>query len=144
MHEFQLAPPLLESTIILGDLPLSRVLFKNQALFPWCVLVPRVNGITELFELSGVMQHQLIDEIALVSKAIQAQFQCKKLNVATLGNIVPQLHVHVVGRFEHDVCWPQSIWQAGVPIEDYHESKLELIVTCLKNRIGNWVKKSDN
>jgi diadenosine tetraphosphate (Ap4A) HIT family hydrolase len=144
MQPFQLAPPLIESSVIIADLPLSCVLLKNQALFPWCVLVPKISNVTEIYQLSKAQLHQLIDEIALISQVMQTQFQAKKLNVGSLGNMVSQLHIHIVGRFEQDACWPQGIWQANIPTIPYEPAHLDLLTESLKNEIGNWLKKGDN
>jgi diadenosine tetraphosphate (Ap4A) HIT family hydrolase len=82
----------------------------NDRTFPWCVLVPARNDIREIHELEPPDQAALIREIASVSKAMQAEFAADKMNVAALGNVVPQLHVHIVARFEDDPAWPAPIW----------------------------------
>lgn len=94
----------------LGDLPLSRLLLMNDANFPWLILVPRRTGAVEILDLDETGRRQLVDEIALVSGALKQVTQCDKLNVAALGNVVPQLHVHVIARRTTDRAWPRPVW----------------------------------
>src|SRR5215813_14180871 len=94
---WQLHPQLARDTIVLGDLPLSRVLIVNDANWPWLLLVPR-RDVGEIIDLDEVEQAQLMTEIARVSRALKTVTKCDKLNIAALGNVVPQLHVHVIAR----------------------------------------------
>lgn len=103
---------LCDDSVAVGDLPLSRLLAMNDADFPWLVLVPRRAGVSEIIDL-GPEQAMLMDEIALVCRALKDETQCDKLNVAAIGNIVPQLHIHVVARRKDDPLWPQPIWGAA-------------------------------
>lgn len=109
MPPFTLPPQIEADSVFLRDLPLSQVRLQNQSLVPWLILVPR-RAVTELHELSAEDRATLIEEIALTSKAVQKIFAPDKINVAALGNIVPQLHVHVIGRFKNDPAWPQPVW----------------------------------
>jgi len=93
----------------LADLSLSRLLLMNNALLPWFILVPKVD-VVELHELSTEQQQQLLAEINLISRFLQQTFTPDKLNVAAIGNIVRQLHIHIVGRSTHDICWPGVVW----------------------------------
>jgi diadenosine tetraphosphate (Ap4A) HIT family hydrolase len=97
----------------LADLPLCRVLLMEDARFPWLVLAPRRAGITEIHQLSSADQAQLMAEIVRASAALQRQTGCDKLNVAALGNMVPQLHVHVIARRHGDPAWPRPVWGVG-------------------------------
>jgi diadenosine tetraphosphate (Ap4A) HIT family hydrolase len=107
---FVLHAQLAADTFVVGDLPLSRVLLMNDARFPWVIVVPRRAGLTEFLDLDedecGVLQA----ELRRVGAGITALFQPDKLNVAALGNRVPQLHVHVIGRFRNDPAWPNPVW----------------------------------
>lgn len=94
---------------ILVDLDLSRLLLMNNALLPWFILVPRV-GAVELHELTPTQQSQLLKEINLLSRFLQRHFSPDKLNVAAIGNIVRQLHIHLVARRRDDLCWPGVVW----------------------------------
>jgi len=107
---FALHTQLAKDCISIGDLPLSRVLLMNDANYPWLVLVPRREEIVELFQLPRIDQQQLLDEIAQLSAALAGHFRADKMNVAALGNIVPQLHVHIVVRYREDAAWPQPVW----------------------------------
>lgn len=93
------------------DWELSRVFLKNNADYPWCILVPRQANIQDIDQLSLTHQHTLIQEISRLSSIIKDLFQPDKINVGALGNIVSQLHIHVIARFTHDKLWPHGIWQ---------------------------------
>ena len=93
----------------LADLPLSRLLLMNNALLPWFILVPAVAAV-ELHELPTEQQHRLLEEINLVSRFAQRSFAPDKLNVAAIGNIVRQMHIHIVARRVDDICWPGVVW----------------------------------
>jgi diadenosine tetraphosphate (Ap4A) HIT family hydrolase len=109
-EDFRLHPQLGADTFPLGDLPLCRCLLMDNAHFPWLILVPRSPNLRELTDLGASDRHRLMDEIALASSALQAEFTPDKLNVAALGNQVPQLHLHVIARFASDACWPAPVW----------------------------------
>jgi diadenosine tetraphosphate (Ap4A) HIT family hydrolase len=110
-----LNPQLERDTASIGDLPLSRVLIINDANYPWVLLVPRRANITELIDLDDVEQAQLMTEINRVARALRAVTDCDKLNIAALGNVVPQLHVHIIARFRNDAAWPKPVWGVVPP-----------------------------
>jgi diadenosine tetraphosphate (Ap4A) HIT family hydrolase len=110
---FTLDPRLTADTLAVGDLPLSSVLLLNDARFPWLVLVPRRDGTTELTDLSEEDAAKLMGEIRLAARVLLELAKPDKLNVAALGNLVPQLHVHVVARFRSDPAWPGPVWGFG-------------------------------
>lgn len=107
---FALHTQLAKDCVTIGDLPLNRVLLMNDSQYPWLILVPRREDLVELFQLSRIDQQQLLDEIAQVSAALTGHFRADKMNVAALGNVVPQLHVHVIARFQNDAAWPKPVW----------------------------------
>jgi diadenosine tetraphosphate (Ap4A) HIT family hydrolase len=113
---FSLHPQLAADTVPVGDLALSRVLLANDANYPWLILVPRRPGLTELIDLEENEQMQLLGEIARTAQALKSVTECEKLNVAALGNVVAQLHVHVIARRHSDACWPKPVWGAVPPI----------------------------
>jgi len=117
---FALDPRLEADTILLGDMALSRVLLMNDSRFPWLVLVPRRAGLVELTDLTPVERRALIEEATLAADRLKRLTSAKKINLGALGNIVSQLHVHVVARFETDAAWPGPVWGAGVatPYDD--------------------------
>lgn len=124
--EFSLDPRLVADSIALGRLPLCEVRLQNDARFPWLVLIPRRKDVSELFDLAAADQAQLFKEITRVSATLRAVTQCLKINVGALGNIVRQLHVHVVARNEGDHAWPGPVWGAGtrVPYGDAEKAAL--------------------
>ena len=120
----------------LGDLPLSRVLIINDANYPWLLLVPRRAGAVEIIDLDEVEQAQLMTEIALACRALKEVTECDKLNIAALGNAVPQLHVHVIARRKTDEAWPKPVWGAVPPLA--HDAKeLDRFMDAMKNKL--WV-----
>ena len=110
MTEFLLDRRLEGDSVAVTDLPLCSVRLMDNARFPWVLLIPRVRDAAEWIDLSRAQQHQLSDEIAVVSHILQALTTPDKLNIATLGNQVRQLHVHVIGRYTHDIAWPNPVW----------------------------------
>ncbi len=120
---FALHTQLAKDCVLIGDLPLSRVLLMNDANYPWLVLVPRREEIVELFQLPRIDQQQLLDEVAQVSAALAGHFRADKMNIAALGNIVPQLHIHIVARSRDDAAWPRPVW-GTVPAKPYEDDAL--------------------
>ena len=122
-------------TAAVGDLRLSRLLLANDANYPWLLLVPRREGASEIIDLSEADQIELAVEIARVSRALKAVTACDKLNVAALGNVVSQLHVHVIARRRNDPAWPKPVWGA-VPARDYDPAERERLVTALRGELS--------
>ena len=113
--DFVLHPQLAADTAPVGDLALTRVLLANDANYPWLILVPRRPALVELIDLEENEQVQLMAEIDAAARALKAISECEKLNIAALGNQVPQLHVHVIGRRHTDAAWPKPVWGAVPP-----------------------------
>lgn len=111
--DFALDPRLSADTVHLGDLALSRVLLMDDARFPWLILVPRRAEVSEITDLAEADSAALWQEIRLACGVMQSLARPDKINVAALGNIVSQLHVHVVGRFRSDPAWPGPVWGFG-------------------------------
>ena len=116
MTDFVLDPRLAADTAFIADGPLSQVRLMDDTRFPWLVLVPRVNGISEWLELDGGQQRLLLAEINQAGQLIRAQPGVEKLNIGALGNIVRQLHVHLVGRHDGDPAWPGPVWGHGAAV----------------------------
>jgi diadenosine tetraphosphate (Ap4A) HIT family hydrolase len=110
---WELHPQLARDTVNIGDLPLSRVLVIDDANWPWLLLVPRRARVSEIIDLDEVEQAQLWTEIARAGRALKEVTACDKLNIAALGNVVPQLHVHVIARRQGDAAWPKPVWGAA-------------------------------
>ena len=106
---FQLEKALEKGKYCIKDLPLSRVLLQDDCRFPWLILVPRVPSAREIYHLTMGQQHALMDEMSLVSKVLQDYVQADKINIAAFGNIVSQLHIHIIARFKMDEAWPHSV-----------------------------------
>jgi len=127
MEKFTLHERLKSDTIFVHDLPLCRVLLMNDSNYPWFILVPKRDGATEMFELIKEDRIQLEIEVSAIARAIKTNFCAKKINIATLGNIVPQLHIHIVARFENDPSWPKPVW--GNPdLVQYKNNELEALI----------------
>jgi diadenosine tetraphosphate (Ap4A) HIT family hydrolase len=129
---FLLHPRLEGDTIEVLRLPLSIVRLMNDRRWPWLVLVPAREGLTELFELDAADRRLFVEEIALASTVLRDLFQPHKINVAALGNQVPQLHGHVIARFHHDPAWPRPIWGLQPPIP-YEPRERDTIVGALQD-----------
>jgi diadenosine tetraphosphate (Ap4A) HIT family hydrolase len=129
---FALDPRLEADGIFVADWSLSRVLLMNDRRFPWLILVPRLDGLSEIHELPPRERGELVEEIARASQALSALFTAHKLNVAALGNAVRQLHVHVVVRRQDDAAQPGLVW-AAKPAVPYGEAEREAIVAKLRD-----------
>lgn len=138
-NAFELHPQLAADCETIADTALCRVLLSKDRRYPWVVLVPRQPDLKELHDLNAQDRATLIEELAHISQAMQAEWQADKTNVAALGNMVPQLHIHVVMRFETDAAWPGPIWGIGTaePYDDAELTRtLARIKTCLPARTG--------
>ncbi|WP_296254317.1 MULTISPECIES: HIT family protein [unclassified Pseudomonas] len=107
---FVLDQRLVQDTLPVGDFPLCRLLLSNDAQYPWFILVPRKAGVSEVFQLSDAEQVQFWQETTLLSRALQQSFNADKMNIAALGNVVSQLHMHVIVRYQGDNAWPAPVW----------------------------------
>ena len=130
-----LDPMLERDTTAVGDLPLSRLLLSRDANYPWLLLVPRRAGVSELTDLDRAALTQLTDEIAQTSRALRAATGCERINVAALGNVVAQLHVHVVARRRGDAAWPKPVWNAAPP-RAYAEAARRALAAAVEQRLA--------
>ena len=112
-RSYALHPQLADDTAPVIELPLCEVRLMDDANHPWLVLVPRVAEAVELIDLGPVQRMQLSAEIDAACRALKSLFKPDKLNVAALGNLVPQLHVHVIARYTDDIAWPRPVWGAA-------------------------------
>lgn len=133
--EFALDHRLAGDSVPVIELPLCSVRLMNDARFAWLLLVPRRAATSEIHELDGIEQERLWREIRLASDALRAVAPCDKLNLGALGNIVRQLHVHVVARREGDAAWPGPVWGSGAA-EPYAAPVRERLVAALHDRLG--------
>lgn len=135
MPEFAVDPRLADDSISVADLPLCRVLLAGNANYPWLIMVPRQAGLVEVIDLSQADRIVLVQEIAAVSEALRDTVHCDKLNVAALGNSVPQLHVHVIARWRDDAAWPGPVWCEDQPPRRYTEGEAEALAAKLAERL---------
>lgn len=127
---FTLHPQLAKDGIELADFPLCKLLLCNDSAYPWFILVPKVADISEIYQLDWQQQQQFLNESSLLSELLMQVFSGDKMNVAALGNVVEQLHVHHVVRFKSDAQWPKPIWgqQALTPYSDE-------VISALKDKL---------
>lgn len=116
-----------------ANLKLCRVLLMNNANFPWLILVPQVVDAVELTDLIFEQQIELLKEINLVTKILQKRFAPHKINIGALGNVVRQLHVHVIARFENDKAFPKPVW--GFETQKYNEKEAEELIAQIKTEL---------
>jgi diadenosine tetraphosphate (Ap4A) HIT family hydrolase len=135
-EDWVLHPLLARDTVAIGDLPLSRVLVVNDANYPWLLLVPRRDEVSEIIDLNEVEQAQLMTELARTARALKRITRCDKLNIGALGNVVPQLHVHVIARRKGDAAWPKSAWGAAPPLA-HDKDELERFIAALRAEL--WI-----
>ena len=121
-------------TTLVGDFPLSRLLLSNDAQYPWCILVPRIAGAKELHRLDDADQLQVLRESVALARAMEAVFKPHKMNVAALGNVVPQLHIHHIARFKTDAAWPAPVWGKH-PAQPYEAAVLDQRLRLLQGAL---------
>ena len=134
MNAWHLHPQLADDTHPVAGLGLCELRLMDDANYPWLVLVPRVADAVELIDLDASQRHLITDEIDTASRALRTLFRPHKLNVAALGNLVPQLHVHVIARYQHDPAWPAPVW-GRVAAQPYSPEALVLRISALQAAI---------
>ena len=128
MSKFILHPQLEKDTFFISSLDLSDVLLMNDSRYPWIILVPRINDVCDITELSTEQRVEFNEEINHVASLIKKAYQPDRLNIAMLGNIVPQLHCHIIARFKEDFAWAKPVWGIGEAISYQIENKREIIM----------------
>lgn len=131
---FLLHPQLQKDGIVLGKFELCRVILMNDAQFPWFILVPEIDGISEVFQLDKLQRHLLCDESSYLAEKLFNFYQADKLNIAAIGNLVPQLHLHHVVRYRGDKAWPAPIWGKFQAVP-YSEDELARTLPSIKNAL---------
>jgi len=132
-------PRLLQDCVLLGRFKLCHLLLMQDANYPWFILVPDRDGVSEIYQLAEQDQMQLMKESVLLSRALHQAFRGDKLNVAALGNIVPQLHLHHVVRYKGDAAWPDPVW-GKVPALPYDPDQLQGMVAKIKPQMEEHVE----
>jgi diadenosine tetraphosphate (Ap4A) HIT family hydrolase len=129
-----LDPLLARDTTPIGDLPLCRALLINDANYPWLLLVPRRDATVEITDLDYIEQQQLMSEMSHAATTLKALTGCDKINVAALGNVVAQLHVHIIARSHGDAAWPKPVWNVAPP-KDYHPRERDQLIASLQQQL---------
>lgn len=119
-----------DSSLWIADLELSQLRLFNQKKLLWLLLIPKVSHVTEIYELDHKQQLQLMHEINQISQLLKKHFPCDKLNIASLGNIVPQLHVHIIARTKYDAFWPDAPF--GLSAHPYVASDAEQLMEKIR------------
>lgn len=132
---FSLDPQLARDTVAVGDLPHARVLLMNDANFPWLIVVPLRPGAVELFDLDDGERAQLMGTLCHLAQLLKALTGCDKINIAAIGNVVPQLHVHIVARRRDDAAWPRPVWGV-LPPRPYRAAERERLIEALREKIA--------
>lgn len=130
-----LHPQLRKDCVVIGRFKLCWILLMNDKNYPWFILVPAREGIREIYQLSAADRTQLIEESSLLSEQLQQHFQAEKMNIAAIGNLVPQLHLHHVVRYSHDPAWPAPVW-GKIPARPYAAEELEVVCQAMQRRLG--------
>ena len=131
-----LHPRLAQDCSCLGRFRLCQLLLMEDANYPWFILVPECDDISEIHQLADDDQQQLMRESVLLSQALEQAFRPDKLNIAALGNVVPQLHVHHIARYRNDPAWPDPVW-GRVARRDYTEAERQAVVDPLVTALTN-------
>ncbi|MGA9853040.1 MAG: HIT family protein [Gammaproteobacteria bacterium] len=131
---FKLHPQLEKDTLPLGRFRLCRLLLMNDSNYPWFILVPERENVREIHELDAQDRMQFMDESTLLSRALTDCFKPDKLNIAALGNQVPQLHIHHIVRYAHDPAWPEPVW-GKLPPKPYYSAESHKLKTLLINTL---------
>ena len=138
MAPFAIHPQLLLDAHFIGTLPKSRVLLHKNAALPWFILVPETD-IADLLDLPGDLLAVMMEEAKLMASFVKQTFGCAKINFASIGNIVPQLHLHIVGRKLDDPCWPAPVWGNLREVGEYSAAELGKIVEQLQLHSARFV-----
>ena len=133
---FTLHERLVADSTQIGELPLCTLLLINDANYPWLVLVPRRPEIREIYQLETTDRVQLLEESCVLSEVMDAVFTPLKMNVAALGNMVPQLHLHHIARFSDDPAWPNPVWGA-VPAKAYDDEIQQKLIFSIVEGFNN-------
>ncbi|TLU66882.1 HIT domain-containing protein [Thalassotalea litorea] len=133
-QEFTLHPDLQRDCVVVASLPLCELLLCNDRQYPWFIMVPRREGVSDLHQLDWQDLQQFMNESSMVSELLMQEFNGDKMNVAALGNVTPQLHVHHIVRFKTDPVWPKPIW-GQLPLKPYSADEIAKIKRSLSAKL---------
>ena len=136
LSSFELDSRLDRDCLVVGDFPLCRLLLMNDSLYPWCILVPRVADVEEIYQLDEADQQQLLIESSCLAHLLQKLFFADKMNIAALGNVVSQLHIHHVVRYRSDATWPTPVW-GKYAAQPYQPEKLGEVMEKLAQGLAD-------
>tara|TARA_B100000902_G_scaffold2375_1_gene3002 strand:- start:942 stop:1373 length:432 start_codon:yes stop_codon:yes gene_type:complete len=136
---FQLDPRLEKDTFLVGELPLCRVLLMDASNFPWIILVPRISNIKEIFQLNSEQKDLYFSESNFLMKGMSEIYNAHKMNIASLGNLVPQLHTHIIVRYKHDDAWPGPVWSFD-GMTKYKGNKSKLEIDKISNLVDDYAR----
>ena len=136
MSGFELDSRLGRDCLVVGDFPLCRLLLMNDSLYPWCILVPRVVDVQEVYQLDEADQQQLLIESSYLARMLQKLFFADKMNIAVLGNVVSQLHMHHIVRYRSDAAWPAPVWGKHAA-QPYQPEKLAEVMATLAQGLAD-------
>ena len=135
MSDFILHSKLAADTFEVLSLKVSQLLLMNDARYPWLILVPEVSDMRDLHNLSAKQYHSVTQEIAQVSKVLESVTQAHKMNVGALGNMVPQLHIHIIARQTNDAAWPAPVWGVG-EAQPYSQDAAKTLVLQIASKLS--------
>jgi diadenosine tetraphosphate (Ap4A) HIT family hydrolase len=131
---FELHPVLKKDTIFIRDLQLCQLVLMNNIFYPWVILIPKENNLSEIIDLSKDQQNLLMQEIDLISRIMKTAFSPDKLNIAALGNMVPQLHIHIIARYKTDRVFPKPVWVDNES-KPYEANEVQKIIETINDLI---------
>jgi diadenosine tetraphosphate (Ap4A) HIT family hydrolase len=134
-EQFTLHPQLNNDCHIIADLPLCQLLLCDDSAYPWFILVPKVADINDIYQLDWQQQQQLLNESSMLSELLMQEFNGDKMNVAALGNVVPQLHLHHIVRYKSDASWPKPIW-GQQPLTPYTTEELNTLKARVEPKLS--------
>jgi diadenosine tetraphosphate (Ap4A) HIT family hydrolase len=135
---FRLHPQLAKDCFVIGQFPLCQLLLMNDQNYPWFILVPQREDISEIYQLTAADQMMLWRESTDLAEVLARHFAADKMNVAALGNVVPQLHLHQIVRYRHDPAWPAPVW-GKLPAVPYSEEGLQQLLSNLTPVLGDYL-----
>lgn len=135
---YELHPQLKQDTIRIGEFELCEVLLMNDMRYPWLILVPKRENKAEIYQLTEQEQQRLLIESSFVSKVMSGLFSAAKMNIAALGNMVEQLHIHHIARYKTDATWPKPVWGIG-QAEPYSEMAKSAMLSQLTQALGDYL-----
>lgn len=134
---FELYPALAKETLLIKELDVCNLYLRNVKHFPWLLLVPAREGLREIFDLSREDYVQAMDKVREITRVFSEITGADKMNVATLGNICPQLHIHIIARFKNDAAWPNPVWNVNLPVVEYAPQEADALISKIQSLLSS-------